>query len=261
MGARRRRHVPGPHDHRARPVDHPGPCGPRVRPTRQPVAPSSSSPCRGSRQASCRRRRSKRSGRASSPCPSLPARPELYWRDVVAALKIFVIVVVATFPVVLPFLLIQDVDAAKNVSRGDLARDAVPRRARARPVCGLRQLEGRPDDGRARDGADRRDQRARRMKAARSILGALALATATCASGADEASGRRASPADKPSWEFALTAYPDGRSRRRELHLGDRASPTAGRCTSRRATTTSRSARARPSSAGPSPAARRSRGS
>jgi len=50
--------------------------------------------------------------------PALPARPELHWPDAVAALKIFVIVVVATFPVVLPFLLIQDVDTAKKVSRG-----------------------------------------------------------------------------------------------------------------------------------------------
>jgi hypothetical protein len=50
--------------------------------------------------------------------PTLPGRPELGWPDALAALKIFVIVVVATFPVVLPFLLIQDVATAKNVSRG-----------------------------------------------------------------------------------------------------------------------------------------------
>ena len=49
--------------------------------------------------------------------PSPPARPELVWPDAVAALKIFAIVVVSTFPVVLPFLLIQDVAMAKNVSR------------------------------------------------------------------------------------------------------------------------------------------------
>ena len=50
--------------------------------------------------------------------PSLPARAELGWPDAIAALKIFVIVVVATFPVVLPFLMIHDVVIAKNVSRG-----------------------------------------------------------------------------------------------------------------------------------------------
>ena len=46
------------------------------------------------------------------------------------------------------------------------------------------------------------------MNRARSIVGALALATATGASAADEGSGRRASPPEKPSWEFAITAYP-----------------------------------------------------
>jgi VIT1/CCC1 family predicted Fe2+/Mn2+ transporter len=50
--------------------------------------------------------------------PALPTRPELGWPDAVAAVKIFVMVVVATFPVVLPFLLIQDVTTAKTVSRG-----------------------------------------------------------------------------------------------------------------------------------------------
>jgi hypothetical protein len=46
------------------------------------------------------------------------------------------------------------------------------------------------------------------MKRARSTLAALVAATATCASAADEGSGRRAAPVDKPSWEFAVTAYP-----------------------------------------------------
>jgi VIT1/CCC1 family predicted Fe2+/Mn2+ transporter len=50
--------------------------------------------------------------------PELPARPKLVWPDAVAALKIFAIVVIATFPVVLPFLMIADVTTAKNVSRG-----------------------------------------------------------------------------------------------------------------------------------------------
>ena len=48
---------------------------------------------------------------------SVPARPALVWDDLLAALAIFLIVVAATFPVVLPFALIQDVGAAKTVSR------------------------------------------------------------------------------------------------------------------------------------------------
>ena len=47
----------------------------------------------------------------------LPARPTLNRDDLSAALAIFLIVVAATFPVVLPFALIDDVGMAKNVSR------------------------------------------------------------------------------------------------------------------------------------------------
>ncbi len=47
----------------------------------------------------------------------LPAKPTLDRRDLVGALAIFLIVVAATFPVVLPFALIDDVGMAKNVSR------------------------------------------------------------------------------------------------------------------------------------------------
>jgi hypothetical protein len=48
---------------------------------------------------------------------SLPARPKLERDDLVAALAIFLIVVASTFPVVLPFMLFDDVGVAKNVSR------------------------------------------------------------------------------------------------------------------------------------------------
>ena len=48
---------------------------------------------------------------------SLPARPRLNLHDFLAALAIFLIVVASTFPVVLPFVFIQDVGTAKNVSR------------------------------------------------------------------------------------------------------------------------------------------------
>lgn len=47
----------------------------------------------------------------------LPGRPRLNRDDLLAALAIFLIVVASTFPVVLPFALIQDVGLAKNVSR------------------------------------------------------------------------------------------------------------------------------------------------
>lgn len=48
---------------------------------------------------------------------NVPARPTLQAKDLQAALGIFLIVVASTFPVVLPFALIQDVGAAKLVSR------------------------------------------------------------------------------------------------------------------------------------------------
>jgi VIT1/CCC1 family predicted Fe2+/Mn2+ transporter len=47
----------------------------------------------------------------------VPARPSLERDDLIAALAIFLIVVGSTFPVVLPFIMIQDVGTAKNVSR------------------------------------------------------------------------------------------------------------------------------------------------
>jgi hypothetical protein len=48
---------------------------------------------------------------------ALPDRPRLHLRDLRGALGIFVIVVVATFPVALPFVLISDVPKALFVSR------------------------------------------------------------------------------------------------------------------------------------------------
>lgn len=46
-----------------------------------------------------------------------PARPTLNWNDLLAALAIFLIVVASTFPVVVPFAIIDDVGMAKNLSR------------------------------------------------------------------------------------------------------------------------------------------------
>ncbi len=48
---------------------------------------------------------------------SLPARPNINRGDLTAALAIFLVVVASTFPVVLPFMIFDDVGAAKNVSR------------------------------------------------------------------------------------------------------------------------------------------------
>ena len=48
--------------------------------------------------------------------PSVPERPTLGWKDLGAAVAVFVLVVVATFPVVLPFALMQDVATAKKTS-------------------------------------------------------------------------------------------------------------------------------------------------
>jgi hypothetical protein len=48
---------------------------------------------------------------------SVPEHPQLQASDLKAALGIFLIVVASTFPVVLPFALIQDVGVAKVVSR------------------------------------------------------------------------------------------------------------------------------------------------
>ena len=119
--------------------------------------------------------------------PSVPARPTLGWNDLLAALAIFLIVVVATFPVVLPFALIQDVGTAKTVSRAHLTGDAVLRRARSRALRGLRELESRVHDGRTGHGTRDRDQRARRMKAALPAVAALAAVIATTAfAGEDE---------------------------------------------------------------------------
>jgi VIT1/CCC1 family predicted Fe2+/Mn2+ transporter len=49
--------------------------------------------------------------------PSLPEKPTLGREDALAALGIFLIVVAATFPVVLPFVFLADVGTAKIVSR------------------------------------------------------------------------------------------------------------------------------------------------
>ena len=48
---------------------------------------------------------------------SLPARPHLKMKDLLAALAVFLLVVASTLPVALPFVLTNDVELAKNSSR------------------------------------------------------------------------------------------------------------------------------------------------
>lgn len=50
--------------------------------------------------------------------PAVPERPRLETKDLLAALAVFLLVVAATFPVVLPFVILGDVGTAKTVSRG-----------------------------------------------------------------------------------------------------------------------------------------------
>ena len=50
--------------------------------------------------------------------PAVPERPRLEAKDLLAALAVFLLVVAATFPVVLPFVIFNDVGTAKTVSRG-----------------------------------------------------------------------------------------------------------------------------------------------
>ncbi len=49
--------------------------------------------------------------------PSPPERPKLKSEDLIAALAVFLLVVAATFPVAIPFLIIDDIGLAKTVSR------------------------------------------------------------------------------------------------------------------------------------------------
>jgi VIT1/CCC1 family predicted Fe2+/Mn2+ transporter len=49
--------------------------------------------------------------------PSPPERPKLKSEDLLAALAVFLLVVAATFPVAIPFLIIDDIGLAKTLSR------------------------------------------------------------------------------------------------------------------------------------------------
>ena len=49
--------------------------------------------------------------------PSPPERPKLKSEDLLAALAVFLLVVASTFPVAIPFLIIDDIGLAKHLSR------------------------------------------------------------------------------------------------------------------------------------------------
>ena len=49
--------------------------------------------------------------------PAVPDKPTLKWNDLLAALSVFLLVVVATFPVALPFVMTHDVGLALTASR------------------------------------------------------------------------------------------------------------------------------------------------
>jgi hypothetical protein len=51
---------------------------------------------------------------------AIPERPSARRDDLLASLAIFLIVVASTFPVVLPFLLLQDIGFAKSVPRASV---------------------------------------------------------------------------------------------------------------------------------------------
>ena len=56
--------------------------------------------------------------RSCARMPEPPARPPLDRRDIVAALAVFVVVVLSTFPVAIPFMLIDNTRLAMRVSNG-----------------------------------------------------------------------------------------------------------------------------------------------
>ena len=264
-GLGRRGHVPGSHRHRSRPARSRSFARCSGAPTRRPgravveqslsrvaaglVSPTEVEAIRG---------------RIVAMRIAAGAAAPLERNDLLAAFAIFLIVVASTFPVVAAVRCsMQDVGAGAERVACDRAGDAVPRRARARALCRLRQLAASACSWRRSATAlVRRDQRARRMKAARwavAALGAALAATTVMRRGGQRA--RRAALPDEAVVGVRAHRLSDRRSRRRQTTPRRSRSPIAARCTSRPDTTTSRSAHARRSSAGPSPAAKRSPGS
>ena len=195
--------------------------------------------------------------------PSVPARPTLEWNDLLAALAIFLIVVASTFPVVLPFCADPGCRNGEDGIPRHRAGDAVLRRARSRPLRGLRKLEGRVHDDRARHRRSwSRSTRSadERRTAGRRRAGRRHRHAGTRRRGRTR-SGRRASPADETIVGIRDHRVSHRRSRRRELHVGDRGSRSRPAAPRGAGTTTSRSVRVRLLSAGPSPAGKRSHGS
>ncbi|MGF6932188.1 hypothetical protein OKW41_001327 [Paraburkholderia sp. UCT70] len=95
--------------------------------------------------------------------PDLPQQAVFVRDDFIAAAAIFVLVVAATFPVALPFVLFaKRSDGADRLPCPD-HRDAILQRHGAGALRGISRLAGRPCDGGGRRPAHRGDHRARRM--------------------------------------------------------------------------------------------------
>ena len=186
-------------------------CAPRR--TRKPVAGSSSARCRAVAAGLVSPAEIEAIRGRIVALSALPARPDAASGTTCSPRSaIFLIVVASTFPVVLPFALFDDVGTAKNVSRVIALAMLFLGRARARPLRRLRQLEGRVHDGRvwARRSWSRSTRSADEVRAAASSPSSLAAVVAR--DGARRRGRRQPGAAlrvpTKPSWEFAITAYP-----------------------------------------------------
>ncbi len=161
--------------------------------------------------------------------PSVPERPRLKANDLLAALAVFLLVVASTFPVVLPFVFIQDVATAKTLSRGiALVMLFLGGLALGRYAGYGSWKVGLPDGRGSVHRWSCRGDGARRMRGMRrALFVVLTAAAATTACAAEEAaSGRRASSPERPAWEFGLTAYPtyvrDGENYTSAIAVADR---------------------------------------
>ena len=157
--------VPGAHAHRPRP--------PRAACR---LHPREHGPCTGRRPAARRALERRRKGWSATPrlegiralriaAAAHAARGSqgLILRDYLAAASVFALVVLGTFPVALPFILIQETKPALIVSARAHAGDAVCLRPRARPPHRQRRLEDGPGNDGAGRGAYGGDHPARRL--------------------------------------------------------------------------------------------------
>ena len=139
--------------------------------------------------------------------PEPPARAPLHRDDLRGALGVFLLVFLSTFPVAIPFLVMQNAMLALRVSNGIAIVLLFVGRLQAGEVHRLPSLADRPWNGRHRRRPRRPHDRARRMKV-RSGL-ALAALFALCAmpAAAQEAAAAATGPEEEKSWEFNASVY------------------------------------------------------